>query len=66
MKKVKGINRNCVFFDSYLYECQALRCNNSMELREQCPRCKFAKEKKYYCPVFDDDGKIKEVIPKDV
>jgi hypothetical protein len=37
-----------------------------MELREQCPGCKFAKEKKYYNPVFDDDGKIKEVIPKDV
>lgn len=63
---MKEINRNCVFFDSFFYQCQALKCDSSMELREQCPGCKFAKSRKEYSPIFDDNGKIKEVIPKDV
>ena len=66
VQKVKEINRNCIFFDDYLYRCHALKVDDSIELHENCPGCKFFKNKSEYNAVLDSDGKIKEVIPKDV
>lgn len=58
------INRNCIFFDDYLYRCQAIKADDSIELRANCPGCKFFKCKSEYDAVVDCDGIIKEVRKK--